>query len=120
MSERNPWEIYSELSGDWVTLGAEIIPLPPNRCLDQVPDWVVKNLPKDPTPYDMPVFFIDQIISMKNGRKKATIYLMSAPATRATRDVADILEKWRPAPPQQPDEPEEPVILSRYKRKPVI
>jgi hypothetical protein len=120
MPEKNPWEIYSGLRGDWVVLGSEIIPLPPDRCPDQVPDWVVKNLPKEPTPYDMPVFFIDQIISMKNGRKKATIYLTSVPATRATRDVADLIEKWRPAPPPLPDEPEEPVILSRYKRPPVI
>lgn len=120
MPEKNPWEIYSGLRGDWVVLGAEVIPLPPDRCPDQVPDWVVKHLPKDPTPYDMPVFVIDQIISMKNGRKKATIYLTSAPATRATRDVADLKEKWRPAPPPLSDEPEEPVILSRYKRPPVI
>lgn len=120
MPESNPWEIYSELRGDWVTLGVEIIPLPASECPDRIQDWVVKHLPKEPTPHDMPVFFIDQIISMKNGRKKATIYMMSAPGIRATRDVEDIREKWRPAPPPLPEVPEEPVILSRYKRKHVI
>jgi hypothetical protein len=84
-----------------------------------MPDWVVKGLPKDPTPYDMPVFVIDQIITMKNGKKRATIYRAQAPATRAIRDFLDLKEKWRPAPPL-PDEPEEPVFLSRYKRPPVI
>lgn len=119
MPEKDPWEIYNGL-GDWVALGAEIIPLPPDRCPDQIPDWVVNELPKNPTPYHMPVFLIDQIVRMKSGRRKATFYMVSCPAIRATRDLVDLEEKWRPAPSPLPDEPDEPVILSRYKRKPII
>jgi hypothetical protein len=122
MSEKDPWQCYepSVESGDWIVLGAEIIPLPPNRCQDLIPDWVVKGLSKDPTPYEMPIFVIDQLSTTRGGRKRVTIYKAQAPATRATRDLIDLKEKWRPAPPPIPDEPEEPVILSRYKRKPVI
>jgi len=68
----------------------------------------------------MPVFVIDQILTMKNGRKKATFYMAQAPSRRATRDIEEIKEKWRPSPPPVPNEPEEPVVLSRYKRTLVI
>jgi len=119
MPEKDHWEIYNGL-GDWVILGAKVIPLPPEKCPDQVPDWVVKGLPKNPTPYHMPVFLIDQMIRMKNGRRKATIYMVSSPTIRLTRDLVDLEEKWRPAPPPIPEEPGNPVVLSRNKRDPVI
>ena len=123
MSEKDPWQCYGppeENDGSWIVLGAEIIPLPSNKCPDGLPDWEVKHLPKDPTPHDMPVFVIDQLIAMQNGRKRATFYMVQAPSRRATRDIMELREKWRPAPPPLPDEPEEPVILSRYQRKPLI
>lgn len=122
MPEKDLWHYCDSLpaDGSWVVLGAEIIPLPPNKCQDQLTDWVVNGLPKEPTPYEMPVFVIDQILKMNNGRKKATFYMAQAPSRRATRDIEEIKEKWRPVPPPIPDEPEEPVILSRYKRAPVI
>jgi hypothetical protein len=122
MPKKDPWKCYGpQVEEDsWIILGAEIIPLPPNRCPDLIPDWVVKGLPKDPTPYDMPVFVIGKIIMRWDGRKRVTIYKVQSPATRAIRDFLELKEKWRPAPPPLSDESEEPVILSRYKRPPVI
>ena len=124
MAEKDPWQYCkSIIEGDtsWVVLGAEIIPLPAHKCPDQIPDWSVNGLPKEPTPYQMPTFVIDQIITMQNGRKRATIYMAQAPSRRATRDILEIACRWRPAPPSaQPVEPEEVVVLSRYKRAPII
>jgi hypothetical protein len=124
MSEKDPWQCYGppEMDdGSWIVLGAEIIPLPAHKCPDKCPDWIVKGLPKEPIPHDMPVFMIDQIITMQNGRKRAIFYMVDAPLKRASRDVVDIKEKWRPAPPPLQDEPiVESVVLSRYKRPPVI
>jgi hypothetical protein len=124
MPEKDPWKAYEFQSGDedggWIALGVEIIPLPASMCPDHVSDWTTPGLPKDPTPYNMPVFVIDQITTMKNGRRRVTIYKAFAPSIRATRDFIDIKDKWRPAPDPQPEEPEQPVILSRYQRKPVI
>lgn len=123
MAEKDLWGYCENLpdDGSWVVLGAEIIPLPMHKCLDGVPDWVLSGLPKEPTPYEMPVFVIDQLLSMKNGRKRVTLYMAQSPSRRGTRDMEEIKEKWRPVPPPLvPIEPEEPVITSRYKRAPVI
>lgn len=123
MPEKDPWEAYGFTAGDedgaWIVPGAEIIPLPSDRCPDKIADWVIKGQPKNPTPYDMPVFVIERIFSIGRGYKKVGIYMVSSPATKATRDFVDIKDKWRPAPGPEP-EPEEPVILSRYERPPVI
>ena len=121
MPEKDPWDVCKlpDESGAWVVPGIEIIPLPLDRCPDKVPDWFVLGQPKNPTPYDMPVFVIERIITYKSGRKKVAIYEAARPANRASRDIFAIIEKWRPA-PGEPPEPEEPQILSRYERPPVI
>jgi len=122
MSEKDPWEGYS-LSVDeemaWAVPGARIIPLPAERCSDRLPDLVIK-LPKNPTPYDMPVFVVDKILVGKYGRTKYVLYMEDSPGMKIERPLVDIQEKWRPAPEPQEEEPEDPVILSRYERKPVI
>jgi len=124
MPEKDPWEAYKITAGDedgaWVVPGVEIIPLPSNRCPDKSSDWYVLGQVKNPTPYDMPVFVVEKIMTYKNGRRKVIIYEATHPANRASREFVDIQEKWRPAPGPEPEETEEPKILSRYERPPVI
>lgn len=123
MPEKDPWTDYGLTAGDedgaWIVPGAEIIPLPADRCPDKVADWSVLRQVKNPTPYDMPVFVVERIFSVGKGYRKVTLYMAMSPATKVTRDFVDIKEKWRPA-PGEPPELEEPKILSRYERKPVI
>jgi len=124
MPEKDPWEAYGFTAGDedgaWIVPGAEIIPLPDSKCPDHVADWTIPRQ-KDPTPYDMPVFVIDRIITFKNGRRRVFIYMSGAPSIRADRDLEDIKDKWRLSPGPEPEpEIQEPVILSRYERKFVI
>lgn len=121
MPESDPWAEYLKVEENlaWAEPGSRIIPLPAGRCPDRITDWVTKNLPKNPTPYDMPVFVVEKIVVGRHNLTYYVIHMESCPAIRVSRPYLDIQEKWRPAPKPIEDEGD-PVILSRYERPPVI
>lgn len=60
-----------------------------------------KNLPENPTPYDMPVFVITQIQVVPNGNNLIHFEREGNPRIAADRWLKDIVDKWRPAPKPQ-------------------
>jgi hypothetical protein len=107
---KDPWKAPKDNS--WIAVGSKIIPLPPSRITSlfpEGPDWVCKNLPQNPTPYDMPVFVITQILPAPNDNNLIRFEREGNPKVTTTRWSKDILDKWRPAP--------KPQVLSRKKMK---
>jgi hypothetical protein len=122
---KDPWKAPKDDS--WIAVGSKIIPLPPTKTTTLFrdgPDWVCRNLPENPTPYDMPVFVITKIQVVPNGNNFVSFEREGNPKISANRWSRDILDKWRPAPKPQvvrrkKEEPEK-IPPTRFEREDVI
>lgn len=107
---KDPWKAPKDDS--WIAVGSKIIPLPPSRITSlfpEGPDWVCKNLPENPTPYDMPVFIVTRIQTVAGGNNYIHFEREGNSRITITRWAKDILDKWRPAP--------KPQVLRRKKER---
>jgi hypothetical protein len=118
---KDPWKAPKDES--WIAVDKKIIPIPSGKVFGGS-DWISRELPENPTPYDMPVFVIHRIRVTANGVKYVDLHLETDIKVEASRWSGDIRDKWRPAPKPKVErrkrEKPDQIPPTRFEREDVI